>query len=273
MKKLILPVILSFCLIFSACLSLPEGGGFSLNEAMGDAVSSSMGMDNLAVELQALQFYGLYLSYAFYGGYNYETGFDEGEGLKWSFRSESDDGSVKSSVYERVFLKDMGDGSGWWRLSAESEDETAEYEYLMDEEAEFLAIRFRDSETGEIIEYIPETGEEESTDEQMIQEEPESEISEEEYEAYSEYEYNQYSMGNEKITVGAGTYTAEHMVSEMKDDSDPSNPVDLRSDWWVVESVPGEVIKYLWVDNTDDNTLESELLDILSGQKTRLESY
>ncbi|MDA3955403.1 hypothetical protein [Oceanispirochaeta sp.] len=283
MKKFFLPFLL-ILLLFSACSSLPDVGDFSLSEKIGESVASSMGLDDLAIEMQALQFYGLYLSYAFYGGYSYETGFSEGQGLRWAYTSEPADGEMSQSEYERVFLKDMGDGTTWWRLAVESDDESQEYEYLMNEESDFLVIRFKDSETGEIVEYIPpepdsQTSEAEDVPEDTeyedteYTEEIEGEVSAEESENYNSYEYNQYSMGEEKITVGAGTYRAEHMVSEVKDDSDPDNPVDLRSDWWITESVPGGVVKYIWLKNTDGSKMNSELMAVLENQKTRMDSY
>lgn len=265
---LVVPVFL-----LSACFSLPEIGDFSLDDKIGESVSSAMGLDNLAAEMQALQFYSLYLSYAFYGGYSYETGFAEGQGLRWQFTTDPAEGERQISEFERVYLKDMKDGTTWWRLSAENKEEAAEYEYLMDEDSNILVIRYKDSDTNEVIEYRPPTSEEEPDEAEDMGEESDAELTIEEYESYDEYEYNQYSAGKEKITVPAGTYTAEHMVSEIQDDSDPENPVDLRTDWWIVESVPGGVIKYLWLDNADNSSITSELMDVLENQKTRLDSY
>jgi hypothetical protein len=279
MKKIVLPFLLILMLMFGSCLTLPEGSDFSLGDKLGDSITSSLGLNDLAVEMQALQFYALYFSYAFYGGYSYETGFAEGQGLRWRYTTKGDDGSLNSTEYERVFLKDLGDNSSWWRLEVEAQEDTMVYEYLVNQESEFLKIRFKDPETGEIVEYIPEAEDEMAEDEEMTlsdeeyPEEVEGDISEEEYESYNNYEYIQVSKGEEKITVPAGTFKAEHMVSEVKDDTDKDHPIDLQSDWWIAETVPGGVVKYIWKDNTRGDEMNSVLVDILDGQTTRMNSY
>ena len=239
-----------------------------------------MGLDEMAGEMRAMEFFALYAVYGFYGGYSYETGFSEGEGVRWSYLSEDQDSQSATSEYERVFLKDLGEGRGWWRLTVSTEEESSEYEYLLTENSDFEVVRFRDPDTGEILEYRPETDENEM-DEQAFEDEMELESDSEfgmneeleDYETYEEAEYSQYSLGEERITVGAGTFTAEHMVSEYKDESDPENNVDIRSDWWISESVPGGVVRYLWENRAEGGQMTSELEEILSGQTTRMESF
>ena len=276
MKKIIRVIPLMAVLILGGCFSLPKGG-FSVSELAGDKISSAMGLDDIALEMQALEFFALYAAYGFYGGYGYETGFAEGQGTRWHTSATDKDGGESSSDYERIFLKDMGDGSGWWRLAVENDQDSAEYEYLLGPESEFLAVRFRDPENGEIVEYIPEQTEEPESDEvaaaELEDESDEDMTSEEDMEEYENLEYSQYSLGSEKITVGAGTFTAEHMVSEYKDDSSTEDPVDIRSDWWIVESVPGGTVKYKWVNNAEGGTMDSELTELLNGQTTIFESY
>ncbi len=280
MKKVLIKIvmIMFLALVASGCGTLASGGSFSLSEMAGNTISSALGLDDMAVELQAMEFFALYAVYGFYGGFGYETGFSEGEGVRWSHTSEDEDGEKTDSQFERVFLKDLGGGRGWWRLTVSSEDETAEYEFLLNRESEFEVLRFRDPDTGEILEYIPETDETDEPDYSADVSEEEQEYEEEyaeieEYESYEQMEYSQYSLGEERITVGAGTFTAEHMVSEYKDNSDPEDPMDIRSDWWITESVPGGVVRYSWQNNAEGGTLMSELDEILSGQTTRLESY
>ncbi len=276
MKKIIRVIPLIIILFLAGCFSLPEGG-FSVSELAGNKISSAMGLDDMALEMQALEFFALYAAYGFYGGYGYETGFYEGQGTRWHTNSADKDGGQSSSDYERIFLKDMGDGSGWWRLAVENEQERAEYEYLLGPESEFLAVRFRDPETGEIVEYIPEQTEEPESDEAAaagLEDGSDEDMTyDDDMEEYENLEYSQYSMGSEKITVGAGTFTAEHMVSEYKDDSSAEDPVDIRSDWWIVETVPGGTVKYKWVNNAEGGTMDSELTKLLTGQTTIFESY
>ncbi|OQY31803.1 MAG: hypothetical protein B6241_13115 [Spirochaetaceae bacterium 4572_59] len=268
-----IPVLLG-ALLLSGCFSMPAGGNFSLSAIAGDKIASAIGMDDMALQMEAMEFYALYASYGFYGAYNYESGFPEGEGCRWQYISEDKENTTNNSEYERVFLKDMGDGSGWWRISVFDEENDAEYEYLLSSESDFLAIRFRDDESGEIVEIIPEQYEESEMDEARAEEAKDnSEMDEEDMAIYDSLEYSQYSMGSEKITVGAGEFTAEHMVSEYKDSSDPENPMNIRSDWWIVESVPGGVVKYVWTNIEEDSSLSSELSELLSGQKSRLDSY
>ena len=278
MKKLFLRAVGIVTLLFltAGCGSLP-GGGFSLSDMAGGAIASAVGLDDLSVELQAMEFYALYATYGFYGGLNYETGYSEGEGVRWVSLSADDEGQEQKTYFERVYLKDLGAGSGWWRLTVNNKDETAEYEYFLTEDSDFEVVRFKDADTGEIVEYRPEM--EEASEEVAVEETEMTEeeaVYQEEYETMEEYEnleYSQYSMGEEKITVGAGTFTAEHMVSEYKDDTDPENTTDIRSDWWVSEAVPGGVLKYVWINRENGEELTSELDDILSGQTTRLDSF
>jgi len=271
MKKL-LPALFILSVLLNGCFSLPELGDMSLTDKVGKSVSESMGLGKVELEMQALQFYALYMGYAFYGGYSSETEFEEGQGLHWAHTSNPSDGDVQKSEFQKAFLKDMKDDTFWWRLSVMSEEETVEYEYLQDGESNILKLRFRDPDTGEVVEYIPSDDEESSESDEQVSDGDEVVVEEVE-DSDDLSDYKQYSVGTEKITVPAGTYTADHMVSEITDNSDPENPTDLRTDWWVVESVPGNVIKYEWNDRTDGSSMTSILMAVLENQTTGMDSY
>jgi hypothetical protein len=199
-------------------------------------------------------------------GYGYES-FEEGEGVVWNIRSTNDEEPLQ---IERALLKRNGDGSAWWLLkySAQGEEPFLS-EALIGSEYELQKFRYRDPETGDIREWIPE--QEESVEEEADQDEYESEAD------FYRGGYEEYSRGFEDISVPAGTYRAEYFLIEdaytVENEDGESESYSVRYEWWISEQVPGEIVRYEWTDSSNESALIGELVAHNQGYRTQLDSY
>ena len=262
----------------SGCSSLMDSmaGGTDLlgttkariNQSVADAVGLGSLEDAVLASL-------IYSQVFFAGGYGYGyDNFKEGEGVVWEITSKDANGAETVEI-ERALLKRNGDGTAWWllRYTAEGEDEFIS-EALLDSEYELLVFRYRDPETDTIREWIPE--QEESIAEADAKGTDEDADAEEVEVGFFYGNYSDYSLGMEKVTVPAGTYTAEHVRIEERyvvDDGETGNSYEVSYEWWISGDVPGELVKYIWANLSDETSLSGELAGNKSGYTTQLSSF
>ena len=216
-----------------------------------DSSKSDMQIDfgNLFLSPE-LEFYLFYASYFILGSYGFgEDNFREGEGIKWNILNDKEDDEV---IMTRALLKKVSGGKEWWLFKVNVDGEEYKYEMLMDDDYVFDRVRYIDRTTGKIGEFIPEKDEESE--------------SEEDIETIFADEYGQYSVGQESVRTKAGSFKAEHLVFE-----------DIESqykfEYWVADRAPGHIVKYIWENMEENQTISGELIDIRGGYKTELESY
>ncbi|MFP4374171.1 MAG: hypothetical protein ACLFPO_07560 [Spirochaetaceae bacterium] len=214
-----------------------------------------------------------YMQVFFLGGYG--AGFDdfeEGQGATWEITST--DGEEDSSfIGERALLRRNEDGTSWWYLrfdSQEEEDEEFEYEVLVDEEYTALEIYLEDPETGEIrhreFEQDPEGADAADGDEEW--EEP----TYDDEEILFDEDMSEYRRERVTVTVEAGTYETDLLVYEYSEE-ETGDSVEYR--WWTTEEVPGDVVLYEWEDTAEAESgmLRGELIEVRSGYTTKFGAY
>lgn len=291
MKKTVFITLVSLLLclsIFSGCTfinqtvagiqGLVDTTTSSINRSAEAALLSATGLADLQASMVALVVY----SNAFFAGgfmYGYDN-FQEGEGVVWEISSISE-GEKQSITVERALLKRLPGGSSWWRLSYSDDESTLISEALIDQGYELLAFRYRDTETKDIIEWIPEKEEEEKGQ----QGETADSYNEEEMPRFFDGSWEPYIQGKENVSVPAGSWSCDRVVVEESYEyttyDDEGNEVDAegsyRYEWWINESVPGKLVKYRWEERDDASQeatiMTGELIKHAEGYGTELNSF
>ncbi len=228
----------------------------------GQSVSRSQSAFGKLAALENVMLFNVaYFQVFFLGGHDPNCDdFREGQGVTWEITG-GDENDESLFTAERALLKRNSDGTSWWFLGYQSEEDALEYEVLMDDEYAPLEIVWRDADSGNITRHAFDYGEEEAppqTGEESV--------------VYSDGFGDEYSRSTERITVRSGTYTAEHVTYEI---SDAGSSVRLEYHWWFVADVPGDLVKYEYrqLDGGDESTISGELVAVDDGYVTRLDTY
>jgi len=235
------------------------GGG---DPTEGQSVTGTQGLFGELAALENVMLFNVaYLQVIFLGGP--DPAFDdfrEGEGVTWEITG-GDENDDSSFIAERALLKRHSDGTSWWYLGYDAEEDTLEYEVLMDDEYVPIEIVWRDGDSGQTMRYTFDYGEEDApppTEEDAV--------------VYSDEIPDENSLGRERITVGSGTYTAEHVAYGF---NDAESDARLEYHWWLVDDVPGDLVKYEYrqFDGGEESMISGELVATDDGYVTRLGAY
>jgi hypothetical protein len=177
-----------------------------------------------------------------------QTGYNPGEYTKFEWKPEED----APVVLEKAFLKRLGDGKEWWRVSWSDEDGSWIYEALFStgEDRELLRLRARDADGNE--------GEVPVTEGQVVYVEP-AELTEESIEGATVERAI-------KVTTPAGTFVTDHVVYL-------AVTGEGEVEFWLTDEVPGGVVKYLISDKQKEVVWLSVLIEEGSNAKTILGSF
>ena len=204
-------------------------------------------MRAMVVQMGAMQFFGVYAMAVAFGGYGFQENYQEGHGTTWQITSGGED----AIPIERALLKQYSDGRQWWQLIYSSGDDELIYEFLTGPDHSLIKLRFRDPDSSDILEYIPdeaETGGETKSS----------------YQELTDQDYSGFIVGKEKIRVKAGTYAADHIVIDNQ---------GQRWEWWASDKVPNGVVKYSGTNKTEGTLIEGELINLRGGYKSKLGSF
>lgn len=231
-------------------------------ESVNEEREASAGMfGELAALEQTMLFNVAYFQVFFMGGFGPEfDDFREGEGVTWEVTG-SDEDDAESFITERALLKRVDEGS-WWYLSYGDGEEELEYEVLLDDEYAPVEMVWLDEDSEEVMRYTFDFDEDEESADEMAKGK--------DSEVYSDEFGDDYKRSTDRVTVGAGTFTAELLETEL---SDPDTGETLAYSWWVVEDVPGNLVKYEYHHSDDDSRLVGELMSIDKGYRTQFDAY
>ena len=186
-------------------------------------------------------------SYAFTpGGYWIGTeNYKPGEWTKFKVVMENGD----EIILEKAFLKKLDNGNEWWRVSWTTGEEEWIYEALIDpKDGKILRMRARDADGNEGE--LPVSGDSSvyRGGEKLTKESLEG-----------------ATVGIEKIKTPAGTFKARHIQFMAMGGG--------KIDWWMVDSVPGQVVKYVLTGEDKTRLWSAVLIDYGKGAKTKLGVY
>ncbi len=219
------------------------GGGISVRLKLGetpDVKGISLAMPDatigFAVQPYLLQFYTLYYSAHFAGGF-YPGNYKPGQSSVHRISSVDSSGTVSYTV-EKALLSELDDGKRLWGLEYSDDEESFYYEYITGD-SDIVETVFYKTEDNEIISLDADTAVN-----------PEAE-----YLTWDDY--GAEGRPDVEIIVEAGTFiTTEYSYT------DDTGFVAL---WWFSDAVPGGLVSYKMEDGSDIVT--SELIDINSRKK------
>ncbi len=233
------------------CFSFDQAARSAVDQAIGAAVEREL--EAMLYGYTDLMLYQLAYTQMFHiGGYGlHHDEFEEGQGAVWRMVAIEDDERTTFTA-ERALLSREDDGSSWWFLKYTPEDaETIEYEILVDRDLNAREMYLKDPETDEIRHHRF-TG-----DEQEEQERREGEESLEEAGYHTESFYpedrDEYRVDRETVTIGAGSFETEVLYHEED---------GFEYTWWLSDTVPGQLVKYLFKDTESGSTFEGEMMEM-----------
>jgi len=254
-------VLVSF-IVATACSSVMQAAGDGVTAAVSGAVEREVERSASAMieNYSSAMLYQLAYTQAFHvGGYGIGTdNFAEGEGTTWEIESESGEETSRFTS-ERALLKVNDDGSSWWYLRYQPEnDDPIEYEILMTSAQDPLQMYVKDPRTGDVDHYTFDHHREEMDEES-------EDLDEGGFNTFYTHrdEWEDYHDGTEEITIGGETYMADILFYQGTEE-DGNEDVEVR--WWIAEGVPGELIRYQMTDRSDDGgTARGEMTDRRTG--------
>ena len=224
---------------FSACSQFMNTAMDAVGKQMGKKVGTAIGdkagvaaagqvshsMHSLTPAFMQMYAAGMFSLVYHQGGYFFDVNqYKPGEWTKWKSK-----GTEQGSMFEKALIKELADGSQWWRVEASGEknnkNETVILEALFspaDASGYKQLLRMRgkfpgDKEGGE----IPVTENSHGWYSKPVK--------------ITEQSLKGATKGVETITVPSGTYKAKHIVYK-----------DMQGaiEWWLSKKVPGGVVKY-----------------------------
>ena len=222
------------------------GGLYKLGKGQ-KTKSVDVDLNALYYQIYLGQFYSLYW-YSFYAGGFYfdDSSYKEGEGSVWKLTSKSNPG--ENLLVDKALLKINSDGTKWWKVKYSDDGDDIVFEFLIDTDYRIVKLRFRDADTGKIQEYEP-------TDKDIVT------YSKEYMRTFTDSDYSEMKTGTEKVKTPAGIFLADHLVYTEE---------EADYEWWIIDKVPGNMVKFSWYDSDDKVT--GILEKITKGNRSELKT-
>lgn len=225
--------------------------------AKSTAQPSSAG--GASIQAMQAQFYAAYSMALSFGGFKTgEAGYRPGQGTVWELKGGSS--GNRASTVEHALLKINTDDTQWWRLELTSEGDTMLYEFLLAGGDTVQKVRFKDPDSGKIVEFIPNQSQGGAVSPGAagpVGVPPET---------AGGAGQGKVTKGQETITVKAGTFQTEHVTYA-------DNQGNFKSESWTSQGVPGGLVKMVSTNLRSGQEVHAELVKIESGVTTVLQSY
>lgn len=240
--------------------NIPDFSG--ITSSIGSAKKSAMGgLQSLQTGMMQTMFSTVFSSVFCVGGVYVDFAtLKEGQGLVWY--QEITNGSSKEELTTEVaLLKKLDNGDSWWYIAMSDEEGKTEYEGLLDSQQRVKRIRYK--ENGEIEEYVFPTPTKPTENSDSL-------VGVGMFGLGANFTLEtlqDYVQGEEKVSVGAGSYNAKKSAYEFGSSKDM-----VSYKWWFTEEVPGSIVKY---DHElgDDCYSKGELKSIKDNYKSKFDSF
>ncbi len=239
--------------VLSSCWTFDHAARTAIDQAIGTAVEREM--QAMIAGYTDVMLYQLAYTQMFHiGGFGfYHDDFEVGQGAVWRVEAIEDDERT-SFTAERALLSREDDGSSWWYLKYTPEDEESiEYEILVDRDLQAREMYVRDPETRDVRHHVFAHDPEERRE----MEEGEESLDEAGYptEAYYPEDYEDYHVERVNVTIGAGSFDADLLRYIEEDEG-------FEYSWWVTDTVPGQIIKYEYKDTIEGGVFQGEIIEM-----------
>jgi len=184
------------------------------------------------------------------GWFGYKEGtYKPGQGTVWKFTGRK---SSEDTTFERALLKANANGSQWWRFRIDSGKNTILYEFLVAPDSTVTKVRYKDPDSGTVGEFVP------SQDRQQPSMAPSGPRSRE--------ELAKYKVDRQTVKVQAGSFATDHYLYTAETDKG-------TAEMWLSATVPGGMVKSIYMAKKDNQSSTMELIQIESGVTTILSSF
>lgn len=254
----------------ASCSQLQEAAYRGATNAISNEVEERvyLGVSSLISGYTSDMLYQLAYTQAFMvGGYGagFED-FEEGQGAVWRMETEDGENRVRFTT-ERALVQKGEDGTSWWYLSYQPEDDDAiEYEIKFNRAMNPIEMYMRNPETGDVEHHVfRDNGDAEAVDGEY------DELREDGFHtAYFDMEeWEPYRDGTETLRVGSNNFETAILFYEGTEEQGDEH-MNVR--WWVTEDVPGQLIKYEMHDTKEGSRVNGEMLDFRSDYTVRFAS-
>jgi len=196
------------------------------------------------------QFGAFYSGFWSMGWFGYKEGtYKPGQGTVWKFTGRK---SSEDTTFERALLKANANGSQWWRFRIDSGKNTILYEFLVAPDSTVTKVRYKDPDSGTVGEFVP------SQDRQQPSMAPSGPRSRE--------ELAKYKVDRQTVKVQAGSFATDHYLYTAETDKG-------TAEMWLSATVPGGMVKSIYMAKKDNQSSTMELIQIESGVTTILSSF
>jgi hypothetical protein len=262
---------LGAALFITSCAQIREAAYTGATSAVSDRVEQEVyrEVSGLLAGYSSMMLYQLAYTQAFMvGGYMIGTeDFAEGQGATWSLEAGDEDDFVRYTT-ERALLKRDDDGSSWWYLRYQPEEDSAiEYEIKMNRAMEPLEMYMLNPETGEV--------EHHTFDFENYQDEYEEsydQLDEDGFETayYDLDDWEEYKEGTEMLRIGSRDFETTVLFYEgTPEQGDEEGEVR----WWLTKEVPGHLVKYEMHDRAGGGVARGEMTDLREDYRPKFADF
>lgn len=200
-----------------------------VGERVGEAVAGAILKDLTPELLQAYTMTTFQVLF-YHGGYYMDSmDYKVGQFTRWDAR-----GVQQGDTFERAFLHQRADGAEWWRVESSGKDGDGKEQRLVMEALIGKPDSVGNRQIRRMRALFP--GEAEPREIAITEQNASTWVVRSDRKLTPE-SMEGMTVGTEKIKVPAGEYTARHVQMKGYDG-------DQVLDWYVVETVPGQMVKY-----------------------------
>lgn len=197
----------------------------------------------------------------FPGGYWVEEhGFEVGEAVRWRIVATDHDAERGEFEAERALVEVNPDGSQWWYIRYSQDQYRFECEVLLDEFETPVEMWHREAAEQEPTfhefdyEQAGHFGEADGGDLKALEAAGIATV------VYlSTTEYQEAKREQVTLRVPAGEFQVDRLVYELDDSQTRER---FSYEWWLAAQVPGDLVRFHWLDHQSERELSGELLAI-----------
>lgn len=258
-------------LLMTSCSQVREAAYRGATSAVSDRVEQEVyrEVSSMIVGYSDMMLYQLAYTQAFMlGGFNVGLeDFEEGQGSTWTMEAGDVEQQTRYTV-ERALLKRDDDGSSWWYLKYQPEDQDAiEYEIRMNRNMEPMEMYLMSAEMDE-----PNYHEFDSSLHSSEYEDGYDQLEEDGFNTHMFHieDWENYKQRTESLRIGSRTFNTTVLFYE---GSEEEGDEGMEVTWWLSEDLPGELARYEMKDTNEGVTVKGEMTDLRDDYRPKFASF
>lgn len=263
--------LLGSMLLMTSCSQVREAAYRGATNAVSERVEEEVyrSVSSMLAGYTDMMLYQLAYTQAFMvGGFNVGVeDFEEGQGSTWVI--EAGDGDQKTRyTAERALLQRNEDGSSWWYLRYQPDDQDAiEYEIKMNRHMEPMEMYLKSAEMDE-----PEHHEFDFDRYRDDYDDGYDQLEEDGFYTHMfEIEgWENYKQRTESMRIGSRTFNTTVLFYE---GSEEEGDEGAEVWWWLSEDLPGQLAKYDMKDTKNGGSVKGEMTDLRDDYRPKFAGF